>query len=319
ATGAPGKAQPFTAQQSAGSKRRVDQIALPSPPLPSTWTLTLKDLDARTDQEASQPGPIAPRALDREHGRPELARPREQAPITRRRRRDLAAVELSAERVQPDGDVHLLVRVDTDRHRPLHDLTSGSSRWSTGLGQGCVGQKTHASIRSPASRAKRRRETGRIQGKSPPASLRVIPPPLRTLGSPSDRDRHAATLHSIVERSPPTSERLSERERTPNVAIVATPRKADRPLALSATTADNDDPICRRRDRAGPSTVASEALRALTHRERRPEAARDLATAVPAVRSRGTLGIWPLREPNPTNTARPQPRGGCRVAVRAVL
>src|SRR5262245_34153581 len=134
ATGAPGKAQPFTAQQSAGSKRRVDQIALPSPPLPSTWTLTLKDLDARTDQEASQPGPIAPRALDREHGRPELARPREQAPITLRRRRDLAAVELSAERVQRDGDVHLLVRVDTDRHRPLHDLTSGSSRWSTGLG-----------------------------------------------------------------------------------------------------------------------------------------------------------------------------------------
>src|SRR5262249_26579033 len=224
ATGAPGKAQPFTAQQSAGSKRRVDQIALPSPPLPSTWTLTLKDLDARTDQEASQPGPIAPRALDREHGRPELARPREQAPITRRRRRDLAAVELSAERVQPDGDVHLLVRVDTDRHRPLHDLTSGSSRWSTGLGQGCVGQKTHASIRSPASRAKRRRETGRIQGKRPPATLRGIPPPLRTLRSPSDTDRPAPTLPSVLDATsigdrPPARPRMNGKSCHPCHAV----------------------------------------------------------------------------------------------------
>src|SRR5262249_20057236 len=91
--------------------------------------------------------------------------------------------------------------------------TSGSSRWSTGLGQGCVGQKTHASIRSPASRAKRRRETGRIQGKSPPASLRVIPPPLRTLGSPSDRDRHAATLHSTGEASS-IGDRTPDRTRT---------------------------------------------------------------------------------------------------------
>src|SRR5580765_8076870 len=155
------KAQPLTAEQPAGSKRRVDQIALPSRPLPTPRTLALEHVDASTREEAGQPRAIAPGALDRERRHPELLRPREQASVARDRRGDLAAVELSAERVKRYGDVDLFVGVDTDRHRPLHDLASRSSRWSTGLDRAVSGKgRTLLSGHRPVERNGGGRQVG---------------------------------------------------------------------------------------------------------------------------------------------------------------
>jgi hypothetical protein len=67
--------------------------------------------------------------------------------------------------------VDLLVRVDTDCHRPLHDLASYSSRWSTGLDRAVSGKgRTLLSGHRPVERSGGGRQV-RIQGKKESASL----------------------------------------------------------------------------------------------------------------------------------------------------
>src|SRR5262249_7203185 len=48
------------------------------------------------------------------------------------RRLELAAVQLDTDPIQSDRDVNVLVSVNADCHRPLHDLASSPSTWSTG-------------------------------------------------------------------------------------------------------------------------------------------------------------------------------------------
>jgi len=201
-TAAAGKAQAFAAQQPPRGQSGVDQVAFPTPALLAAWTLTLEDVDASTLEEANKPRAVTARALDSEGGQPELLRPGKQAPVARRRRRALPAVELGTERIERDGDVDILMRVDTDCHRPLHDLASYSSRWSTGLDRAVSGKgRTLLSGHRPVERSGGGRQVGFKARKSPPAWLWVIPSPLRTLSRPSDRDGQPATLHSMVERS----------------------------------------------------------------------------------------------------------------------
>src|SRR6266498_3262651 len=60
----------------------------------------------------------------------------------------------------------VLVRVDADCHRPLHHLASLPSCGRPAWTGPCRAKGTQASIRSPASRAKRRRETGPKEGRA---------------------------------------------------------------------------------------------------------------------------------------------------------
>jgi len=123
-----GKAQPLAAEQPPRSQTGVDQIALPTPPLLAPRTLTLKDADLGTREEANKPCAVTARTLDREGGQPELLGLGKQAPVARSRRRDLPTVELGTEHVERDRNVDVLVRVDADRHCPLHHLASFSSK-----------------------------------------------------------------------------------------------------------------------------------------------------------------------------------------------
>ena len=123
-----GKAQALTAEEPARGQSRVEQIALPASALLAARALALVHAESGSLEEANEPRPVTARALDGEGGHAELLRPGEQTAVAGRRRRDLLAVELGAKRVQGDGDVDLLVRVDADCHRPLHDLASFSSR-----------------------------------------------------------------------------------------------------------------------------------------------------------------------------------------------
>ena len=144
--------QTRTGDEATGGQESVDQIALAVPALASRRPLALVDGRARRLQEAHQPGAVAACALNGEGGHTELLRPLPKREVARRARLDLPRVELRAERVAGDSDVPVLVGVDTDCHRPTHHLASFAVTGSTGLGQGCVGQRTQASMRSPASR-----------------------------------------------------------------------------------------------------------------------------------------------------------------------
>src|SRR5207302_8968135 len=110
--------------------------------------LRLEDAAARGLEEAGETGAVAAAALERKGWLTEAVRPLEQRQVAGARRRHLDAVELSAEPIERDRDVPVFVGVDSDCHRPLHDLAS-RVEGRTGLGQGCVGQRTQASIRSP--------------------------------------------------------------------------------------------------------------------------------------------------------------------------
>src|SRR4029077_11037072 len=195
---AAGNAQAFAAEQPPRRQSRIDQIALATPALLPARALTLVHADASTLEEANEPCAVTACALDGEGGHPQLVRPRKQAPVARGRRRDLEAVELGTKRVKRDRDVDLLVRVNADRHRPLHDLASFSSRWSTGLDRAVSGKgRTLLSGHRPVERSGGGRQVG-FKAPDPPASLRVIPSPPRTLSRPSDNDGQPAKLHSIV-------------------------------------------------------------------------------------------------------------------------
>src|SRR6266498_5012136 len=172
------------------------------PALLAARALALIDADTGALEEANKPRAVTARALDREGGHPELLRPRKQTPVTRRRGRDLAAVEPSAQHVERHGHVKLLVRVDADCHRPLHDLASFSSRWSTGLDRAVSGKgRRLLSGHRPVERSGGGRQVGFKARELPPAWLWVIPPPPRTLSRPSDNDDQPTTLHSMVVRS----------------------------------------------------------------------------------------------------------------------
>src|SRR5882724_3989242 len=130
----------------------VDQIALAAPALASPWPFAFEDRGAACLQEPGQAGPVAAAALDREGRTPQPFCPLEQTRVAASAGRKLAGIELPAEPIAGDRDVRLLVRVDSDCHRPSHRLASLSSNndWPwTGLCRA----RTQASIRSPASHA----------------------------------------------------------------------------------------------------------------------------------------------------------------------
>ena len=126
-------AQPFAGKQPPPSQGRVDQVTLAAAPLPTARPLALPDSDTRALEETDEPRPVAAGALDREGGHAELERPGKQRAVARFRRFDLTAVELGAKPVERNRDMHVLVGVDPDCDRPLHDLASLPSKWSTGL------------------------------------------------------------------------------------------------------------------------------------------------------------------------------------------
>ena len=200
-----GRLSPFAAQQPSRGQRRVDHVALAAAALLATRPLALPDARRLHARENGRVRPRSCRAFDSERGHAELLRPGEQTRDTR----------LASSR--PRG---CRAGRRTDRERPRHERPCACRRRlppstpSPSLlavdvvdrpGQGCVGQRTQASIRSPASRAKRRRETGPNKARpNPPASLWVIPPPPRTLSRASDNHGHPATLHSFVTGEEPT-------------------------------------------------------------------------------------------------------------------
>jgi hypothetical protein len=199
-----GKTQALASEQAARSEGRVDEIALPSLALLAARALALVHADACLLQEANEPCPVTARALDREGRQTELLRPAEQEAVSDRRGRDLQAVELDAEHVQSNRDVHLLVRVDADCHRPLHDLASFSSRWSTGPDRAVSGKRRRLLSGHRPAEAKRRRETGRVQGKTDSASIvvghpAVAPhsqPPIGQSGQQATLRRYTAWLRA---------------------------------------------------------------------------------------------------------------------------
>jgi hypothetical protein len=87
----------------------------------TTRALALVDRDVSSLEETNESRPITAPALDRERRHAELLSPTEQAAVAGKCCGDLLAVELGAESVESDRNVDLLVCVDADCHRPLHD------------------------------------------------------------------------------------------------------------------------------------------------------------------------------------------------------
>ena len=198
--------------------------------------------------------------------------------------------------------MRVLVRIDADCDRLKPSSSLPVIEMVDRPGQGCVGQGTQASIRSPASRrTKRRRETGRLprQTKSP-ATLRVIPPPLHSPPRPG-RDaaprRYTATSGSDpnVARQRRQTARMTRRwGQTPTfrftrrAAPASKRRPRRRPLAASSSSSRSTAPrrsggaassSSRRRPR--PARVAERAVQ----RRRDPEAAQRLAGVDARVRA----------------------------------
>jgi len=109
------------------------------------------------------------------------------------RERVIAALLARLEGDPRHRHMRLLVRVHTDCHRPPGHIASPSSIGDR-PGQGCVGQGHARFYQVTSQSTTRRRETCRFEGKqTPPAWLRVIPPPRRTLQPTPDG---AGTSHA---------------------------------------------------------------------------------------------------------------------------
>jgi hypothetical protein len=153
-------------------------------------------------QKPGQPRAIAATSLDRKRRLAKPTRPHQQLPIPGHRRRHRQRLDQPTKPVKRHRHMPLLVRIHPNCHRPPGHVAS-PHRLATGLDRAVSGKGTQASIRSPASRTTRRRETGRFEGKPqrPPAWLRVIPPPRRTLShAPDGRSQPDATQHGCVGR-----------------------------------------------------------------------------------------------------------------------
>ena len=118
----PGK--PLPREQTAGSKGRVDQVALALAAVAAARPLTLEHLATSRDKERGQDGAVTACALDREARHAQIGRPLPQPRITTRVRCDREAVEIPTQPVERDSDMQVAMRIDTDCHHAVHRLTS---------------------------------------------------------------------------------------------------------------------------------------------------------------------------------------------------
>src|SRR5439155_4607674 len=147
------------------------------------WPLALVYLRLPLAQEARQPCAVAARTFDREAAGAEVARPLPQPLVARTARLDLERADPLTEAIQRRRRVRPLMRVDTDRHRPLVHVASLSSNKDGSPGTELCRVNAQASLESPTSHDQRR-ETDPRKGISP-AKPWVIPPPVRL--SPPDQ------------------------------------------------------------------------------------------------------------------------------------
>jgi hypothetical protein len=171
--------EPLARDQPPGGGGSVEQIALRAATLAPARPLALVQLEAGGLEQTREPGAVAARALDRKRRLTERLRPvheREQAGLVRGY---LDAVQLRAVAVERDRNMRVLMRVDTDCHRPRHRLASLLVERERCRGQDCVGQDagfyqvTSAATRSGAGdrSCQRHRASG---GSGHPATGRTL-------------------------------------------------------------------------------------------------------------------------------------------------
>ena len=158
--------QPLTGDDAACCQGGMDQVVLAAATLATARRLALVHPYAFGLEESHQASAIAAAALHTEYRPAKCRRPRRQALIARQCRFRFATVQLSPDPTQRDRDMRFLVGIHSDCHRLVGHVASLSSIWSTGLDRALSGKARKLLSGHRPVDAKRRRETGRFQGKT---------------------------------------------------------------------------------------------------------------------------------------------------------